>query len=49
MTVKELYDWAVKQGCENCEIVMDWDGDGRPYVLSILYGDKEAGVVYMDT
>ena len=46
MTAKELYDWAVKNHCEDCEILVDhWSGEyllaGPSLEKEILSGNNE--------
>ena len=34
MTIQELYDWAVREGVENCDLVVCTpDGDTTHYIL----------------
>lgn len=49
MTVKELYDWAIKNEVENCEIEsQNWDGSFsniNPYIKKGHYKDGTEFIV----
>ena len=48
MTVRELYEWAIKQGCEDYE-VMYYDRDEYGFVTIIhTYKDDEEKIVEIE-
>ena len=44
MTIKELYDWAVKNNAENLEIGVQYQDDGGPYPGDTFQDKRETSV-----
>lgn len=47
MTIKELYEEAVKRGCENLDVWFEWDAWLYEEVVSVDWADIDDGKVIL--